>query len=157
MNKNIAIIKACRNKWLSILADLSTDQLNQIPTGFNNNLAWQLGHVIVSQQILCYRLAGKDFVINNDLIDRYKNGSRPEQYIDEQEIDLLKGYLISTIDQLEKGLDSGLFDQFNAYTISTFPGLTLENIHDAVAFVVAHDALHYGCSTSLKRLILQSN
>lgn len=157
MSKNLEIIKACRTKWLSILADLTTDQLNKIPTGFNNNLVWQFGHVIVSQQILCYRLAGQQFVIDNDLIDRYKNGSKPENYISAEEIDQLKGYLISTIDQLEIDLTNGLFDNFTPYTISTYAGLTLTNVNDAIAFIVSHDALHYGCSIGLKRLVLQNN
>ena len=153
MNKIIEVIKACRSKWLMMLDQLTTDQLNKIPVGFNNNLAWQFGHVIVSQQILCYRLAGQKFVINEELIDRYKNGSKPENYISEEEINLLKGYMLSTINQLEIDLKNGLFDNYTPYTISTYAGLTLENVNDALTFIVSHDALHYGCSISLKRLV----
>ena len=153
MEKIIQVLKACRSKWLSMLNELSTDQLNKIPTGFSNNLAWQFGHVIVSQQILCYRMAGQKFVINEDLIDRYKNGSKPENYISEEEINLLKGYMLSTINQLEIDLKNGVFDNYTPYTISTYVGLTLENVNDALTFIVSHDALHYGCSIGLKRLI----
>ncbi|SFG74243.1 DinB family protein [Pedobacter insulae] len=153
MNKIIEVIKACRSKWLSMLDQLTVDQLNAIPPGFNNNLAWQLGHVIVSQQILCYRLAGQKFVINEDLIDRYKNGSRPESYINKEEISLLKDSMLSTIDQLEMDLKNGLFVNYTPYTISTYAGFTLSNLNDALVFIVSHDALHYGCSISLKKLV----
>ena len=153
MEKIIQVLKACRSKWLTMLNELTTDQLNKIPTGFSNNLAWQFGHVIVSQQILCYRMAGQKFVINEELIDRYKNGSRPENYISEEEINLLKGYMLNTIDQLEIDLKNGLFDNYTPYTISTYVGLTLENVNDALTFIVSHDALHYGCSIGLKRLV----
>lgn len=153
MNKIIEVIKACRSKWLTMLDDLTIDQLNKIPTGFNNNLAWQFGHVIVSQQILCYRLAGQKFVINDDLIDRYKNGSKPENYISSDEINLLKGYLLSTIDQLEIDLKNGVFDNYKPYTSSTYVGFTLENINDALTFIISHDALHYGCSISMKKFV----
>ena len=153
MNKIIEVIKACRSKWLMMLNELSTEQLNKIPMGFNNNLAWQFGHVIVSQQILCYRLAGQKFVINEELIDRYKNGSKPENYISEEEINLLKGYMLSTINQLEIDLKNGVFDNYTPYTISTYVGLTLENVSDALTFIVSHDALHYGCSLSMKKLV----
>ena len=125
MEKIIEVIKACRSKWLTLLNELTTDQLNKIPAGFNNNLAWQFGHVIISQQILCYRLAGQKFVINEDLIDRYKNGSKPESYISEEEINLLKGYMLSTIEQLEIDLDNGTFANYTPYSISTYPGLRL--------------------------------
>jgi len=153
MDKIIEVIKACRSKWLTMLDELTVNQLNIIPPGFNNNLVWQLGHVIVSQQILCYRLAGQKFVINEDLIDRYKNGSKPENDISEAEINLLKGYMLSTINQLEIDLANGLFANYTPYTISTYAGFTLTNINDALTFIVSHDALHYGCSMGLKRLV----
>lgn len=153
MEKIIEVIKACRTKWLTMLDTLTIDQLNTIPTGFSNNLAWQFGHVIVSQQILCYRLAGQKFVINEELIDRYKNGSRPENYINEEEINLLKGYLLSTIDQLEDDLQNGVFDNYTPYTVSTYAGFTLTNVKDALTFIVSHDGLHYGCSLMMKKLV----
>ncbi|MES2653663.1 MAG: DinB family protein [Bacteroidota bacterium] len=153
MNKIIEVIKACRAKWLTMFDELTTAQLNKIPAGFNNNLAWQFGHVIISQQILCYRLSGQAFVINEELIDRYKNGSKPEGYISEDEINLLKGYMLGTIDQLEVDLQNGVFDNYTPYTVSTYAGLKLENVNDALTFIVSHDALHYGCSISMKKLV----
>jgi len=152
MQKTIEVIKACRTKWLALLNELTIDQLNQIPPGFNNNLAWQFGHVIVSQQILCYRLAGQKFVIDEALIDRYKNGSKPESYISEEEIDLLKNYMLSTIDQLAIDLQRGTFENYTPYTVSTY-AVRLENVNDALTFIVSHDGLHYGCSLGLKRLV----
>ena len=153
MQKIIEVIKACRIKWLTMLDTLTIDQLNAIPTGFNNNLAWQFGHVIVSQQILCYRLARQKFIVNEELIDRYKNGSRPEGYISEEEINLLKGYMLGTIDQLEIDLENGLFDNYTPYTVSTYAGFTLNGVNDALTFIVSHDGLHYGCSLMMKKLV----
>ena len=59
MEKIIELIKATRNKLLSLVEELTTEEMNYIPTGFKNNLAWQIGHLVVSQQILCYKLAGQ--------------------------------------------------------------------------------------------------
>ena len=68
MENSIKLIKACRTQWLNKIAGLSTAQLNHIPTGFNNNLAWQMGHSVITQQILCYRLSGNKFIIEkNDI------------------------------------------------------------------------------------------
>ncbi|KQC01955.1 DinB family protein [Pedobacter sp. Hv1] len=153
MKKIIEVIKASRNKLLSLVAELTTEELNYIPTGFSNNLAWQIGHLVVSQQILCYRLSGNPFIIEEGLIDLYKNGSKPERAFTEAEIDQMKGYLLSTIDQLEIDLSKGIFDNYTPYTISTYPGLKLENVQDAITFIVSHDGLHYGCSLGLKKLV----
>jgi hypothetical protein len=152
MEKIIELIKASRTKLLSVVEELSTDEMNHIPTGFKNNLAWQIGHIVVSQQILCYKLSGNKFLIEEELIDLYKNGSKPERYFSKEEINQMKGYLLSTIDQLELDLQSSTFDNFTPYTISTYPGFQLNNVKDAVTFIVSHDGLHYGCSLGLKKL-----
>lgn len=153
MEKIIEVIRASRKKLLSLIEELSTSELNHIPQGFNNNLAWQVGHLVVSQQILCYRLSGNPFVIEDNLIDLYKNGSKPERPFSAEEIDQMKAYLLSTVDQLETDLQTSKFDNYNAYTISTYPGLQLQNVKDAITFIVSHDGLHYGNSLALKKLV----
>ena len=153
MEKIIAVIRASRNKLLSLVEELTTNELNYIPTGFNNNLAWQIGHLVVSQQILCYRLSGNQFVIEDELIDLYKNGSKPERNFSEAEIEQMKGYFISTIDQLELDLANKIFENFTPYAISTYAGIELKTVQDAIDFVVSHDGLHYGCTLGLIRLV----
>jgi hypothetical protein len=153
MEKILATIKASRRKLLSIVEELTTDEMNYIPTGFNNNLAWQIGHLVVTEQILCYKLSGNKFTIEEELIDLYKNGSKPEKYISSAEIEKLKGYLLSTIDQLESDLSTNIFDNYTPYTISTYQGYELTNVKDAITFIVSHDGLHYGSSLALKKLI----
>ncbi|RZL30103.1 MAG: DinB family protein [Pedobacter sp.] len=153
MENLLRIIKACRTKWLSTIEELSTEQMNFIPPGFKNNLAWQLGHVVVSQQILCYRLSGNAVVIEPELIDLYKNGSKPERDFSSAEIAQMKGYLLSTIAQLEEDLNNHIFDNFTPYNISTYAGVELKNIEDALTFIISHDGLHYGCSLGLKKLV----
>lgn len=156
MDQVIATIKASRKKLLSIVEELSTAEMNQIPEGFNNNLAWQIGHLVVSQQLLCYKLSGQPLVIEESLIDRYRNGSKPENYISAEEIAQMKGYLLSTIDQLEADLEKGTFENFTPYTISTYANFELKHINDAVTFIVSHDGLHYGCSLALKKLVMMN-
>ncbi|GEM_PF-2526923 len=57
MPKPLDIIRNTR-KRLSEMADGHTlEQLNRIPEKYNNNLAWNLGHVVASQQVLCYELS----------------------------------------------------------------------------------------------------
>jgi hypothetical protein len=153
MEQIINTIKASRKKLLSIVEGLTVEQLNKIPTGFNNNLAWQIGHLVVSQQVLCYRLSGIDFVIDPSLIDKYKNGSKPEGFIAEAEINQLKTYLLDTIDQLVIDLLEEKFAGFKPYTISTYSGFELKRIEDVITFVLNHDGLHLGCSMMMKKLV----
>lgn len=153
MKKTIEVITASRKALLSLVEDLSTEQMNKIPTGFNNNLAWQIGHMVVSQQILCYKLSNNAFVIDPTLIDKYKNGSKPESFISAEEIAQMKAYLLTNIVQLEEDLATDKFVNYTPYTVSTYKGYRLEKVEDAIKFLVSHDGLHYGCSLMIKKFI----
>jgi len=50
MKKEIERLKKTRIFLLDLIKDLTTEQLNEIPKGFNNNIIWNLGHLIASQQ-----------------------------------------------------------------------------------------------------------
>ncbi|WP_199121122.1 DinB family protein [Pedobacter sp. ASV28] len=153
MDKTFEVIRAGRKALLNLVENLSTEQLNKIPVGFNNNLAWQIGHLVVSQQILCYRLSNNELLIDLNLVDKYKNGSKPAHFITSEEITLLKSYLMSTIDQLEDDLATDKFAHYTPYTISTYKGYQLERIEDAIKFIVSHDGLHYGCSLMIRKFV----
>lgn len=153
MDKILEVIRASRSALLRLVEDLSTEQLNKIPTGFNNNLAWQIGHLVVSQQVLCYRLSNNPLIIDPSLVDKYKNGSKPESFISAEEIAQLKNYMLSNIDQLKEDLAANKFTNYTPYTPSTYKTYTLEKIEDAIKFIVSHEGLHYGCSIMMKKFV----
>lgn len=153
MDKIFEVIRASRKALLSLVEGLSTEQMNKIPVGFKNNLAWQMGHLVVSQQILCYKLSNNDLIIDPTLVDKYRNGSKPESLISAEEIAQIKSYLLDTIDQLEQDLATEKFNNYTPYTISTYKDYRLEKIEDAVKFIVSHDGLHYGCSLMMKKFV----
>tara|TARA_B100000401_G_C52776194_1_gene705787 strand:+ start:1169 stop:1618 length:450 start_codon:yes stop_codon:yes gene_type:complete len=114
-----------------------------IPKGFKNHLYWNLAHCVVTQQILCYKLSNNDMLLENEFIDAYKKGTVPtSEVIPEFEVLKTKELLFTTLEQLEKDYQLGLFSNFNAY--STSYGLQLNNFEDAIQFNTIHEALHLG-------------
>ena len=77
MKKTVDIIHHARSTLGTLMDQFSLDQLNEIPAGFNNNLIWNLGHIIVSQQLLCYAASGITPLVEPGLIGKYKSGTRP--------------------------------------------------------------------------------
>ena len=151
MKNPFDLLKVTRNNILRIVEDLSLDDLNHIPEGFNNNLAWNLGHVIATQQLLCYGLSGNPMNLENDFISRYRKGSKPEKDIDQAELDFIKSQLIVLSDKLESDYSNNLFQNFKEY--STSFGATLKSIDDAIIFNNAHEAMHLGYMISLKKVL----
>ena len=94
-DKSIDTIQATRKLFLTLLESLSIDELNIVPQGFNNNIIWNFGHVIVSQQILCYKLAGLPLKIEDTFVSKYSKGTKPETFINDTELIFLKQQAVS--------------------------------------------------------------
>jgi len=145
------ILRITRKNILSIIEQYSLEQLNQIPPGFNNNLAWNLGHVVVTQQLLCYRLSGVQITIEPSLIDQFKKGTKPEGPMSQETLDLLKKYAVETVDQMEADHKAGLFKTYKTYTTSF--GITLDHTDKAIEFNNVHEGMHLGTMIALKKMI----
>ena len=52
MESLFKVWETSRHIYLKFLETYSLAQLNKIPDGFSNNIIWNAGHVIVSQQKL---------------------------------------------------------------------------------------------------------
>jgi hypothetical protein len=75
------------------LKGYSLAQLNSIPQGHNNNLIWNIAHIIVVQQMLVYKLSGLPMKISDTLVEKYKKGTKPEQDATQAEVDEIIIYL----------------------------------------------------------------
>ena len=153
MTKQIEIIRKTRSFLLDQLKDLTTEQYNKIPEGFNNNIAWNLGHMVAAQQGVCYLRAGLTPKIDENFINSFKTGSKPERPFSEAEIENIKSLLFSTLDLLEEDYNNNIFGGYNAWM--TRYNVELANIDDAINFIKFHEGLHYGCVASLKRLVIK--
>ena len=151
MTKQVEIIRKTRSFLLEQLKDLTTDQYNKIPEGFNNNIIWNLGHMIAAQQGVCYIRAGLASRLGEDFINTFKSGSKPERAFSEAEIENIKSLLFSTLDQFEEDYNNNIFGGYTAW--ATRYGVEMASIDDAIAFLPFHEGLHSGCSTALKRLV----
>ena len=151
MTKQIEIIRKTRAFLLKQLENLTTEQYNKIPEGFNNNIIWNLGHMIAAQQGVCYLRAGLTPHVTEDFINSYKSGSKPEGNVDAAGVEQIKSLLFSTLDQLEEDYNNGIFGGYIAW--NTRYDVELASIDDALNFIPFHEGLHSGCTTALKRLV----
>jgi len=151
MNKGHDFIRKARITLTNIAKELSIEQLNEIPTGFNNNIIWNMGHLIATHQSVCYRKAGVDTVVDADFVNMYAPGTRPERFITQAEVERILELFVTTLDRYELDLHAGLFDNYTAWT--TRAGVDVNNINDADAFLPYHEGMHVGYVMALKRLI----
>jgi hypothetical protein len=122
-------------------------KLNEIPSIFNNNIIWNVGHVIAVQQHLVYRKSGLEMLISNDFFEKYKPGTKPEGSETQESIDQMVALLLSTKDQTIGDFEMGkfkIYDEFN-----TSKGFHLSSAASAISFNNYHEALHLGNMSSM--------
>ena len=147
----INTIKNLRSAILKMTDELTIEQLNTIPEGFSNNIIWNLAHIVAAQQTVCYSRSGLPTFVEDSFITAYKPGTKPEGYVDENEVSAIKALLLSTIEQLEKDYTEGIFKVYT--TVTTRYGVLLASVEDGISFIPFHDGFHMGYILALKRLI----
>src|SRR5436190_9594372 len=73
-------IRRNRELFLQLINRLSIEQLNKIPEGFNNNIAWNFGHIIASTQSLCYVRSEVKPDLDIRFRTKYQKGSKPGRF-----------------------------------------------------------------------------
>ena len=153
MTKQFEISISNRTNVLESINNLSVDQINKIPEGFNNSICWNVGHILVSQQLLTYKLAGFDCLVPTFLIEKYKKGSTCTENTSIDEIEKIKNNLLSVVNRTYEDYKNSIFKNYSEYVTSS--GIILNNIEEGIQFSNIHDAIHIGIIMSLKK-ILQS-
>lgn len=151
MKKQFEILEATRRNLLAVVDEMTIEQLNKIPEGFNNNLIWNLGHVVVTQQLLCYGLSGVAMKLDTAMISKYRKGTKPSDFTGEEELAFIKKRLKETTTEIQLDIEANLFKNFKTYPTSF--GFTLQSFEDAVSFNNVHEAMHLGYMMALKRAL----
>jgi len=151
MTNPFEFIRATRKNVLKIIQQHDLEALNLIPPGFNNNLIWNAGHIIATQQLLTYGLSGLPTVIHKDYIEKYRKGTKPTDSVNNTEYESLKELLFTAIDKTEEDYKAGKFENFKTYETSF--GVTLNNIEEAIVFNNIHEGMHLGNIISMKKLV----
>lgn len=145
------IFKQSRNLITAVTSTLTDDQLFMIPTGFDNNIAWNLGHIVAVQQSLTYRLAGLPTLTTREQNRMFRPGTSPADWAERPDPAELRRLLAESTEQLLADYPDK-FTSFQPYTTTT--GFSLASIHEAVAFNDFHEGLHLGAILALRNLVV---
>lgn len=151
MNSVFEVQKTIREILLKILDNHSLEQLNKIPTGYSNNLIWNIAHCVSTQQLLVYKLSGLPMMVSEDFINKYRKGTKPEGDVSQEEVNEIRTLLSTTLEQVQKDFDNGIFQNYTEYTTSM--GYTLKNINGALEFNNYHEGIHTGIIMSIRKFV----
>ncbi|MDF1517360.1 MAG: DinB family protein [Lutibacter sp.] len=151
MQKHFDILIKTRQLLLKITEHLSMEQLNKIPQGFKNNIAWNIAHLTVTQQLLCYKLSGLNCLVSDEMIADFQKGTTPTQPISKEEFEVIKAQFLQLPLQLEEDYNKGIFKNYNEYKTSV--NITLNSVEDAIMFNTYHEGIHLGIILQLMKFV----
>lgn len=151
MHQTFDITRASRKVLAYYLQNYTLEQLNKVPEGFNNNLIWNIAHIIVVQQMLVYNLSGLPMMVSQEMVAKYKKGTKPVADITQAEVEEVRSLLFQTIDQTEADYNQKIFKNFLEFPTAT--GFTIKNVEDALSFNYYHESMHIGMMMSIKKFI----
>ena len=151
MEIEFTIITQNRKLLYQYLKNLPKDELFKIPERFNNNIWWNIAHVVVTQQLLVYGLSGQPLQISETLVSKYQKGTVPESKPSNLEVEEITSLLFSLPEQTKTAYEQGTFKNFKPYM--TTPKVELKSVEDAIAFNNFHEGLHLGSIMALTRAV----
>jgi hypothetical protein len=151
LSNSIKMLKTERQLILRGIENLSDEQLLKIAEGSKNNILWNLGHIIVTQQVLHYTLSRLEMKIPKELASIFRTGTSPSVWKETPNISEIKSLLLELPDKLLEDFNNGLFKEFRPYKTST--GVQLNSFEDAITFNHFHEGTHTGIILGLIKIV----
>lgn len=151
METAFRINETSRKVLLGFLEKYSLEELNKIPEGFSNNLIWNIGHILVVQQLLVYKLSGLPTMVSNEMIEKYQRGTKPEHNVGQEEVDEIKVLLFSTLEKTKQDFEENIFQNYTEFT--SMSGFTMKSAANAIEFNNYHEAVHTGIMMQIRKFI----
>lgn len=154
MSNSLPILRHTRNVIFKAVTDLTPEQCLAVPEGHDNNVAWNVGHVMAVQQRLCYLRCGLEPYMPTEMINMYLPGTSPADWATQPDTAELKSMLLDYMDKLEADYDAGKFNV--TFEPSTTPsGLHIDSFETMLIFNIYHESQHFGTILALNNFVAQ--
>jgi hypothetical protein len=131
------------------IEDLSHEDLLHVPDGADNNVLWNLGHIVLSHYRLVYRPAGATVPVPETWNEWFLPGTSPGSWTDEgpavgEVLDQFHGQF----ERIGADHNAGLFDAYKPFELKS--GAKLSSAEEAMAFNLMHEGIHIGAVIALR-------
>lgn len=147
----LEVVRQTRRALLAVVESVPEAARTTIPDGFRNHVLWNLGHVVVTEQLLTYGLSGLPLGVPDDWVAAFRKGTTPTSGQAAVPFDAIRDAALTLPDQTEADLRAGRFQSFREYR--TTPGVVLASVEDAVRFNLYHEGLHLGTILALRKAV----
>ena len=90
-------------------------------------------------------------MVSDDMIAKYKRGTKPEHSVSQTELNEIKVLLFSTLEKTKMDFENDIFKTFTEFT--TMSGYTMKSATEAMEFNNYHEAVHTGIMMQIRKFI----
>ncbi len=147
----LRMMHSTRGFTLEAADGIVRDKLLKIPKGFNNNLLWHLGHIVVVQAALLYKRAHRQLPVPDSYFGEFYNGTSPADWGRPPDTDRLFADLRAIGNTITEDFRAGVFRAYDPFVLGN--GVAINDAEEALAFHIMHEGIHLGMILSLKKLV----
>lgn len=141
-------LETVRSWTIEVAQSIPEEIVHTVPEGFNNNLLWQVGHVLASTEYFLFDLPEKEIHLPNDHYELFGSGTSPGEWNgDVPKIAQLITDLENQSERMKQISNEQLRQPLPA------PKHGFQTAGDCAGFSVMHEALHVGKIEEMQRLL----
>jgi uncharacterized damage-inducible protein DinB len=144
-------LRVIRNNTLSAVKELSENQADVVPAGFNNNIRWNLGHIYLVQERFAFGFTEEPMEVPDNFNELFGKDTRPAEWkVQPPTLNELIRILEDQTKRIEDKLSNRLEEAVaKPWTMPT--GLTLKTIGEFLTFSMYHEGMHVQTIKFLKK------
>lgn len=135
-----------RSRTLALAAELSEEQADTIPPGFNNNIRWHLGHILTTQERLSLHFIEEPLGLPESLTSLFLNGTKPADWqTAPPDLPTLLKLLEEQPGRIRERLQGRLGEKL------AIPFKEFTRLEEVAVYSIGHEATHAGYMMALKK------
>lgn len=130
------------------LEGLTDEQMLHIPEGRDDNILWNVGHLLCSLSRLTYVFSGHPLPIPEGYLALFGKDTSARDWKQNPDIQAVVDRFTELPDQIEHDYREGIFAAYKSLQI--VPDNDIASVEEAIAFHCFHEGLHIGKVLTLK-------
>ncbi len=144
-------LRITRHHMLRELEGMSHEDMLIIPEGRDDNVLWNVGHLLCSLSRLTYVFSGHPLPIPEIYLERFGKGTSATNWTESPDPAEILDNFKAMPGRIEADYLASKFKEYKPLQIT--PDDTIASVEEAVAFHCFHEGLHIGMIITLKELL----
>jgi len=140
-----------RSELLQVLDDVTEEKAHIIPTGFRNNIRWNMGHLYLDQYLWIEALTKEKQEELNSFVHWFGFGTSPDDFDENTpSFEALKILLAQQPEQLKEQYGHRLMEEFSPIEMGT------QTIEQVLLRTIFHEGMHIQAVLTIHRILKES-